>query len=493
MASQGRLPVRLLASYGVGSLGTATFSTVPGLLLLYYLTDVLGASAGLAGAVLFVPKVWDVVLAPLLGAACDSSATRRGSRRPWLLAGGLALPPLFALLFAAPDVGTPAQQAVVVGLVFVLASTAYSVFQIPYVALPVELSDSERIRIMAWRMVLLTVGILVAGAAAPAIADGVGGRRGYTVMGVAVAVLLALSMLGCWRGLRGAVTRPQPAHALPLRAQLRLLRGNRPFFLFLVFYILQTMAIAVMLAGVPYVATYRLDRPSATAVLFVALVGPAMAAVPVWAIAARRWGPRRCLAVATIGYTVGALLIVPAVAPSRFVLACVGAGALGVLYAAMQLMPFSILPDLIDADEKRSGRRQAGAFTGIWTAGETTGMALGPALYAGLLALTGFVSSRPDHRIAQPDTALTGVLLGFTVLPAVLLLVSLPLLRASGRAADRAGVHTTERRDTGADSAAGATEVAGSGAAVAANADTAAEPDRPAAGGANTPDQRTAW
>ena len=84
---------------------------------------------------------------------------------------GAAASPLFALLFAVPDVGTPGQQAALVGVVFVLASTAYSVFQIPYVALPVELSDTERIRIMAWRMVLLTVGILVAGAVAPALAD----------------------------------------------------------------------------------------------------------------------------------------------------------------------------------------------------------------------------------------------------------------------------------------------------------------------------------
>ena len=36
--------------YAMGSIGTAAFGTVPGLLLLYYLTDVLGVAAGIAGA-----------------------------------------------------------------------------------------------------------------------------------------------------------------------------------------------------------------------------------------------------------------------------------------------------------------------------------------------------------------------------------------------------------------------------------------------------------
>jgi hypothetical protein len=35
--------------YALGSIGTAAFGTVPGLLLLHYLTDVLGVAAGTAG------------------------------------------------------------------------------------------------------------------------------------------------------------------------------------------------------------------------------------------------------------------------------------------------------------------------------------------------------------------------------------------------------------------------------------------------------------
>jgi len=96
-------------------------------------------------------------------------------------------------------------------------------------------------------------------------------------------------------------------------------------------------------------------------------------------------------------------------------------------------MSISLLPDTVSDDEARTGQRQAGALTGVWTAGEVVGAAAGPALYALVLAVTSFVSSPADERVTQPSSALTGVLVGMTVLPAVLLLVSLPLLARFAR------------------------------------------------------------
>lgn len=39
-----------MAGYAIGSAGTGIFTTVPGLILLFYLTDVLGVAAATAGA-----------------------------------------------------------------------------------------------------------------------------------------------------------------------------------------------------------------------------------------------------------------------------------------------------------------------------------------------------------------------------------------------------------------------------------------------------------
>ena len=101
-APSAKLPATVRIGYGLGSLCTGTFATVPGLLLLYYLTNVMAVPAAAAGIALFLPKAWDVLINPLVGALSDRSRLRGGPRRPFLLAGACTLPPLFALIFAAP-------------------------------------------------------------------------------------------------------------------------------------------------------------------------------------------------------------------------------------------------------------------------------------------------------------------------------------------------------------------------------------------------------
>jgi Na+/melibiose symporter-like transporter len=87
--------------YSLGSVATESFATVPGLLLLPYLTDPLGIAAVLAGAIMLLPKALDVLLNPVAGRISDRHQSPLGPRRPFLLRGGLSLAVCFALLFAA--------------------------------------------------------------------------------------------------------------------------------------------------------------------------------------------------------------------------------------------------------------------------------------------------------------------------------------------------------------------------------------------------------
>lgn len=417
-----------LLGYGLGSVGTGIFGAVPGLLLLFFLTDTLGVGAGWAGLILLVPKAWDVVLNPLVGARADRAAAAGRSRTPWLLAGTIGLPVLFAAMFAVPVSG-PLAGGLWVAVAFLLAATAYSFYQVNYVALPAEMTDDRqaRTRIVSWRIVALTVGILLAGGLAPGLTDAAGGgRAGHAVMGLVLGLVLLAAMLTATLGTRWV--RSRPGTPLGTAAAFRLARGNRPFLLLLTTYVLQSLAVSVMLAAAPYLATYRLDDYDWTSVLFVALVAPSIVVVPLWVRAARRWGKAPCLLAATAGYAVVTASLLLTASPARAWLVVGQCALLGCGYAAMQLLAFSLLPDTISDDESRSGQRQAGAFTGVWTAGETLGAAAGPALYAAVLALSSFVSAPADERVAQPASALTGVLVGMTVLPAVLLAVSLPLL-----------------------------------------------------------------
>jgi Na+/melibiose symporter-like transporter len=415
--------------YALGSIGTAAFGTVPGLLLLYYLTDELGVAAGLAGLVVFAPKAWDVWLNPWIGSRSDRTESRWGPRRPWMLAGGLALPPLFVLVFAGPA-SSPGVAAAWVGVTFLLAATAYGCFQVPYVAQPAEITDDpgERATLMSWRVAALALGILLAGAGAPAVVDAFGGGRGgYLAMAVFVAALLALGMLGAFWGTRHAPTLTRVHSEGRLGENLRLALRSRPFRVLLAGFVIQALGIGVMLAGVPYYSEQVLGDPEAGTLLFVALVAPAILVMPLWLRVSRRLGKLGgLLASSAIFGTAAALLMV--VQRDQTAAAVPLVVLVGIGYAGMQMFPLAMLPDVIAADEAASGERRAGVFTGVWTAAETLGLAIGPGLLGLLLALAGYLSSTGDEVVGQSGTAVVAVRMGFSVVPALLVLASLPVL-----------------------------------------------------------------
>jgi len=433
------LPVRVPAGYSLGSLATGAFGTVPGLLLLPYLTDTLGVAAALAGALVLAPKAWDVLLNPVAGRISD----RSGTRRPFLLGGGLALALLFAAIFAGPfRSGVPA--AAWVALTFLATATAFAFFQVPYVAMAAELTDgyTERTRLMTWRIAVLAIAILISGAVAPVIVDaGGGGMAGHRWMGVFVALVIVAGVLGVYAGTAGAPIRMAGASEPSLRAQLRVAAANRAFRGLLACFVVQAAGIATMLAGVKYFATHVLhDEQTGPTLLFACFVGPALLVMPLWRWVGRRSGKLRGYVLASLVFALGAAVLGTApVLPAGAVY--LAAAVNGVGYAGQQVFGMAMLPDCIAYDAARTGRRQAGVFTGLWTAGETFGLALGPGLYAAVLAAFGYVSSTTGT-VAQSGTARLGVLLGFSVIPAVLMAGALVLLRGYDLTPERLAAST---------------------------------------------------
>lgn len=418
-----------MLGYSLGSVGTGGFGTLPGLLLAYYLTDLLGVSAFAASLVVVLPKLWDVAIAPYVGSRSDAEQRRTGARRGLMLLGAVTMPVLFTVMFAVPSGFGTAGAATWVVLAFLLAATSFSCFQVPYIALPAEITQDygARTRLMSWRIAALAVAILAFGGGGPALRDAAGGgHRGYLVMGVVAGVVMGLGMLGAWWGApRRAVTTVHATESLG--DQLRAARGNRPFVVLLGVFVLQALATGAMLAAAQYVATYVLHREAAITTLFVGLVAPAVVVMPVWARVAARMGKERAFALASVLFLVAALsLVALRWAPGGWVYAAVAVAGVG--YAGMQTFPLAMLPDTISVDAARTGTDRAGSLAGLWTAGETAGLAAGPALVLVVLGLGGFVSSTSDT-VTQSGTAVTGIVVAFSLVPAALVAVSLWWLR----------------------------------------------------------------
>ena len=414
--------------YGLGSVATGSFGTVPGLLLLPYLTDRLGVTAGVAGLVVFLPKAWDVVLNPVAGRISDRSTNPAGRRRPFLIRSGSLLALAFVLLFAGPT-SPQGIAATWVVVLFLACATAYAFFQVPYVAMPAEMTDDydERTRLMTWRVAILALAILVSGGLSPVIRNQLGPEWGYRGVGLFVGTLILLGTVGAWWGTRDTPMSDAATAGGSLRDQLRVVAASREFRTLLAVFVLQALATGAMLAGVDYVARVLLGQPGASTILFVCFVAPALLVTPLW----QRVGEKRDK---RTGYLWGSLLLAGgALATLLTVRVGVAATAasvavVGVGYAACQMFPLAMLPDVAAADTARTGESRAGTYTGVWTAGETLGLALGPLLYAGVLSLGGYVSST-DSAAVQPDSAHTAIALGFTIVPAALVAVSLLVLR----------------------------------------------------------------
>ncbi|WP_431220790.1 MFS transporter [Leifsonia xyli] len=459
IATEQSLTRATVARYAVGSLGTGGFATLPGLVLVYYLTDSLGVAAIVAGAVVTVAKVWDVIIDPVIGARSDRMLAVRGSRRPMMLLGAVALPVFFLLTFAVLP-GTPAGVAAVwVLLAFVLTATAFSLFQVPYIALPAELAAGydQRTRLLTWRVVVLTFAILLFGAGGPALRSLGGGNTfgGYLLMALVAGVVIGAGMLVSAfvapRGLPSADVPPRDSILTTLRANyasgVRVLRDSQPFRALLLTFLLQGLATGLMLAGANYVATYLLHSEDAVTFLFVALIAPALVVTPVWGVVARRIGKERGFAIASVLFGVAALSMVALLwAPGAWVYAPVAVA--GAAYAGMQSLPMAMLPDVISHDARRNGAGRAGTFGGMWTAGETTGMALGATVLSIVLAVSGYVSrsaavagASSPAVASQPGSAVAGIALSFSLIPALIIAVSLvPLARYRLRKGDIDGV-----------------------------------------------------
>ena len=184
-----------------------------------------------------------------------------------------------------------------------------------------------------------------------------------------------------------------------------------------------------MLAGVDYLAGDVLEQPGAATILFVCFVGPALLLTPVWAAVGtpdrqearlrhrlgRARGRRRCSPLARSR-------------PARR----------GLRRDRARRRGLRRLPGLPDGDaaRRRRGRRRAhrartapGSTPACGPPARPSAWRSGPAVFAVVLALGGYLSSQGRRDVTQPDSALTAITLGFSVLPAALTLLSLWWLR----------------------------------------------------------------
>jgi Na+/melibiose symporter-like transporter len=188
--------------------------------------------------------------------------------------------------------------------------------------------------------------------------------------------------------------RPRGAERLAVQntiaQQLRIALGCHRFVWLAVSYLAMLTGAGALTAAAPYLIAQVLGRADIDlGVALGAMLLVTTLTIPLWSALGRRFGDRVILACAAVAYgllSVGLALSVWA-RPSWTATLSIFA-ALGAPFAAAQVLPFTLLAHLIHEEvAKRTGAE--GIFTGMWTAAEKVGLALGPGLLGLALAIWG--------------------------------------------------------------------------------------------------------
>lgn len=420
--------------YGVGQVAGQVFRDLPSLLLLFYMTSVLGINPALAGSAIFLPKLIGGVVFDVSAGLLSDRLRGRFARRHWLLVGALAAPAAMVALFNAP-VGTPEAAAGYIALVFAAYMAVFASFSVPYLAVAgdLDLEPHQRTVLMAWRLVFTAVGVLVAGAVAPTYAQySGGGRAGYAAMAWMLAGLCSVSLvigwLGAGRAERDVGARPVAIETLTLSSALSALAEPR-FSVLAGVNLLQLVAGGMAYAGLIYFMTYNLGLTDALAkvgpVVLLSCVGIVIAQ-PMWVRLAARWGKRRAYVVAALVHA-AAHLGWGAASWGGLPFLYGFALLLGIGNSGWAMLGFSMVSDI-------AGEGKAGLYSSVWIAIDKIAFALGGALIIGLiLAAFGFDAAAAALGQPQPASALTGILIAFAIAPALCNIVAAAVFARWGR------------------------------------------------------------
>ena len=121
---------------------------------LFYYTNILGISAGAAGTLLLVARVWDAIFDPIMGIVADRTRSRWGKFRPWLLWSAVPFGIIFYLTFLTPDFSEGGKLAYAY-ITYIFMMMIYSANNLPYSALGGVMTGDvvERTSIASYRQV----------------------------------------------------------------------------------------------------------------------------------------------------------------------------------------------------------------------------------------------------------------------------------------------------------------------------------------------------
>jgi glycoside/pentoside/hexuronide:cation symporter, GPH family len=429
-------------AYGAGDTGPAMTANVLAIYLLVFLTNVAGMSAGLAGLTLGVGKIWDAINDPMVGVMSDRSKHPWGRRLPWLFWG--AIP--FALTFLMQWL-VPFQNEWWLFGFYVLASVLfnsfYTVVNLPYTAMTAELTQDydERTSLSSFRFMFSIGGSIVALIIALVIFGSMPGNpRRFLVLAAVIAVISVITLLWCVQGTKQRAMQVEKRRLdcpvepeLPFRQQVSIALSNRPFLFVIGLYLCSWFAVQNTVAFMPFFAKnyMGLDDKGYTLVL-IAVQVTALLMLGVWRSLAVRVGKKTVYMMGNGLWMIaelGLFLLKPGQTGLLYALGVV----IGMGVSTAYLIPWSMIPDVIELDELNTGKRREGVFYSFMVLLQKIVLAAALAIVGQTLQAAGFISQvavrvgEIEVPVIQPPAALDAIRWMVGPLPALVLAIGIGL------------------------------------------------------------------
>lgn len=430
-ASPSKLSIRTKLAFGAGDLGPAIMAAINGFFLLDFLINLAGLRPGIAGTILLIVKLWDAVNDPIVGWLTDKTQSAMGRRRPWLLFGAVPFGLAFFLHWVVPpfdDTGRFWYYLVVA----LLLDTALTVVGVPYTALTAELTPDydERTSLNAFRFGFSILGGVLAAFFHTQIVAAFPGQPliGNSVSVFIWAVVAVAGFLVTFAGTKEPEYRPRAETKEPgfLEGFLIAFR-NRAFVLVTVIYLLSWLTLQFVQNNL---FIYARDWVGVDVGMFgfilLALQFSAFAWLLVWTRVSEWIGKQRVYyigAAVFVAVLLGLFFIQRGQTTLLFVLAIVAGAGVSVCY----LVPWSLLPDVIELDELETGQRREGIFYGFFVFLQKLGLSLGLFISGQVLDFAGYIQAEPGQAVPpQPESVLLA--LRFLVGPAGALIILLSFI-----------------------------------------------------------------
>ena len=437
--SNTKLSVWTKLKDGVGDFGMAVVTAMLQFSMLYYYTNVVGVNAGLAGTAILVGKItWDLVNDVLFGYLEDKTKSRWGKRRPYLIFGALPFALSFWLVFSIPKgLSDIAYFFIIIGS-FILFDTFHTLTNTAYSAMTAEITGdyNERTSLTTYRMVFSIIGYLCGAGLTSMLAGiikdsfGVTEHQGWSIVSLIYGILGGIAILipGLFLKYKPAID-DAPPQMPPIKSFISTFK-NKPFISYLVVTMIMSISFTMVTAMLQYYIDYQLDMNSSSLLIMLSMLGVlALFLVPCGMIS-NKIGKAKAYALG-LGIASTALIFVFFIpqGPNNWIFLLAAIAGMG--FSAQWVCPHSMIPDVIEYDELLTGERREGLYYGMQaTATKVTG-ALATAACGWGLELGKYIEPSADmtaDMINQPYSALLSIRIMFALVPAVFLLICIPLL-----------------------------------------------------------------